>query len=561
MNILIVWDDIEVANELYSSNVFEFALPKDTEKVLKHNGPIAVLCELSVNEKGQTIPRTQCHGVEWVQQLRLKGLAKPVLFVSFLPPALLLNGDAARQIVFTIGHGLAALPLNGYELVAACGKIRALREFELLDIQQSYCGREGMIREIVHVISSIPYMYRDGDFEKGSAQCKTHFERICSLFGLPGDNHWVELLAISRNDLSQLINEIEVFSSRLLAKDHGEEVLDTQSKHDSRNWELLWVDDEGSKEHILVKALENKGIKVHFTTKAQDALDMLSQSWEPLIARKRISVVLSDYRLLEDRDGVQWHQPVQGYELLRRISEMDLPVKGVALSALPRKFLMKSFRYLGLNAQVFSKKDYLQNAEGVRILAEQICEIGDQNDEAISYMPVSISWRDSFAQGYIRFRNHPDYEQMEKIISDKATALWSEFKKGKSICDKVGFSKGNFNPNVKKFEKMFPNLEPRLIGRRLALAIYLQQGSRASNQSVLSELCTMKSATALSIRQVLFAGLGLSLADFPFNMTLEDKYWLEAQGFKVWQAFDTYREVRDSIANAFEAANASSSSK
>ena len=357
----------------------------------------------------ETINRQELYGIKLAIDLRLKGIKFPILFISFLSRKQICDRKPEREIINAVGHNFVRLPVKTDEMFTIINNMEPLNDLELYDIQNSYCRKEGIIRETAHRLSNVKYFDLDKkNIQELEIELTTAIKTIANVYNEQPSlfliEFWERYKKLNENNLSDAISDIGRYGERLI----NEHTRDSQDDQDyrKRKWKLIWIDDEVKDNHKLVTLLEQKGVSTILCSSAVKAIDILEKDWS---SNNSIGVVLADYRLEEIKDGVKVHQIIQGYSLLKNIAESGRMIRLAALSALPRKFLLHSFKHYNVRTEVFSKRDYLEDDHTYNLLCNQLVALGDENEEAILSMPGdSLGWR-NLQPAYQLYRNAPDY--------------------------------------------------------------------------------------------------------------------------------------------------------
>lgn len=273
-------------------------------------------------------------------------------------------------------------------------------------------------------------------------------------------------------------------------------------------------------------------IQVICVDNAEDAENELKNDWK---RDNVIMVVIADYRLYENINGVKHHQKVQGYQFLKNIANSDQLVRLIAFSGLQRKFLLNSFKHYNIRTEVKSKTDYLTTKETRQLFCEEIIELAEENWEAIEALPSKCAgFEKNIKDAYKEFRMHPDYNKMENNISITARAyVWEieqQIAQGKEIrIGAIENIKAPLAKTKKDLEAFFKRLQNYLTARRIALWLFAANKKRVGfsiDSRGIAEILTDQKYQTDAYRQILSTNLGLSLDDFPKNITIEERRWL-----------------------------------
>ena len=162
--------------------------------------------------------------------------------------------------------------------------------------------------------------------------------------------------------------------------------------------------------------------------------------------------------------------------------------------------------------------------------------MAEENMEVIEALPSKCAgFEKSLKDAYKEFRMHPDYNKMEGNVSLTAKEyVWEiqqQINEGVEI--KIGAIDNIKSPlakTKKDQEAFFKRFQNYLVARRIALWLYAKnkKGLPVSIDSRrIAEILTGQKYPTDAYRQILSTNLGLSLDDFPKNITIEERRWLQ----------------------------------
>lgn len=548
---LIIWNNTSFLN-LLSDNFDKEGVvsnSKDLSKVIdKLNAfdSLVVLCELGWSIDKEKVQCHQLSGIEVIKSLRRDyNVTTPVLFVSFLSLEQIINSE--REILTAIGHDFLQLPVTPDDISTqisksfyADGYIRKLSEMELMDIKSFYCSKEGILSHELHQLNS----YLNITLTTKN-QAKVYAELVQSIHGIhalfqvnPSTAIYSfknKFASVDQNNINIAVNYIKNLGADLMEK-YGESdnktdsVLKIQQQY---KWKVLLLDDEITDDHELIKTMLSKNMQVICVSNALDAKLILEEDWR---TENRIMVIIADYRLYEYSAGIRRHQKIQGYQFLKDIASTDHLVRLVAFSGLQRKFLFNSFKYYNIRTEIKSKTDYLSSEQTRQIFCDEIIEIAEDNLEAIEEMPSKCAGFKKYLElAYRAFRMYPDYNKMENYISFTAKEYVREIKQQAEAGEEIIIGaidniKSPLAKTKKDEEAYFKRLSNYLVARRIALWLYAanKKGKLLNIDSRrIAEILTEQKYPSNAYRQILSTNLGLSLDDFPKNITIEERRWLQ----------------------------------
>lgn len=547
MKILIYWNNTIYAQQLRS--FFGQATIVLSNEQLHAEMPntatydlIIILCELNYTTAQAVAQTQQLHGIELAKKLRLLGIKAPIIFTSFLTRKQAYNNKLDKALLIAIGHAFVQLPCLPAAFTEAACHMQPLHELELYDIVQNYCDPAGAVRSVMHSLNGLKGFDNKADtsndithkiitaitqvhefFKQNAAACIAEFESNFLPLTNENINGAISFAEHAGTSLLEQFAHIHSISDKLCA---------------DRNWRILLLDDEITASHQLVTELTARNITVTCVNNAEEAKLALEKDAQ---TQHEIMVVVSDYRLESTELGVKLHQPIQGYRFLQELAAIDYSnnpavpckpfVRMVALSALPRKFLMKSFGNYGLRVEVFSKKDYLKNTSTIDLLCNNLVEIGNEQAEAVIKLPGLFSEKWALFEPFYRYhRNNNGYKQQEAYITERARLYCLGVLDNTFPFDLEGYTALNLDaekarPDNDKYYTVFLN---KLICRRVALWFmqhYKYKDLQTIHRVIRGNQYTGKE-TLITAKNQIYTNLALSPDDFPWNITVEEKRWL-----------------------------------
>ncbi|HEY8930925.1 MAG TPA: hypothetical protein VIM55_17105 [Mucilaginibacter sp.] len=481
-------------------------------------------------------------GIRLAQELRLKNIRKPIMFVSHKSRNEVSKKESQLGIINTIGHSFKRLNVNSNELILDCiDTMHDLDDLELYDIQNYYCRKDGIVEELSHKLdSSIRYPELDVFI--------TTIQDIAGVYNEDPSLFLEQFLSkfpvIDDTNFSEAVLDVKSYGKKLI-RDSSAEDNDNDSEvlPDKKRNRILWVDDEAEKDHPLILALQKRGVEVILYGNALEALRYLEEDWK---GSNDVSLVLADYRLNETLEGISVQQRLQGYKLLNMIARSGHIVSLAALSARHRKFLFKSFRYFNVRTEIFPKSEYLNSPDGMRILVEELIALVDRNQETIKSMPRSSGWA-YLRPAYVEYIHSFEYDALEQDISIAAAEIVAHYERTYTLGHIFTFNKSTFKMN-KDTSVNLEHLTEILLARRVVLWLWLKKG--LSNAEVATLL---RGELAGDYNVMLSQALGLR-NEFPFGLTLEEKNWFQYYiGYPIYREIQNAETLLDQIAREFRA--------
>ncbi len=493
---------------------------------------IVLLCELNYDANEEKRDMQELAGIDFAKKFRLNGINIPIVFVSFLSRKQVYANKPERGIVNTIGHCFLRLPCSRPELEAAATSIRPLNEIEAHDIIYNYCSLNGVVRALMHLLTNIKSEFLDGAVATEELQGKIRqlVVQLHQAFNESADSALYTLdhrfAEIGPNNIAEACRYIEDIGSQLIER-KGIDQSERPKLKAKGKWKMLLLDDELTPGHPLFQRLDEREVDYIHVRSVEEGRAVVNQE-------SKLSLVVSDYRLEEEKDGLKVHQPVQGYQFLKELID-DRPVylRLAALSSLPRKFLIESFKYYGIRVEIFSKKDYFEK-NNIDLLCDELVELGNENAEIISRSPrlTSETWQ-YFEPFYRYHRNSPAYVANENYISERAKVYCDGIQRGHYMFNLSGYKSLNLNGNKSKPEngRIFHIFLEKCICRRVAL--WYSQYNRGAGLKDVHMIIQGASYTgdfsAVTPRNQININLALSMEEYPWNMTIEEKRWLNLE--------------------------------
>ena len=508
---------------------------------------LIALCELNWSLNTETTHQQELSGIELVKKLRRDhNFISPVLFVSFLPLEYIFNAE--REIITAVGHDFFQLPATPDDFKTFISKefeekgiTRKLSVMELNDIKSFYCSKEGILSHELHQLNAyLNYNVTAENSDYIYCELENSIRKIHELFLVDATNALVSFQVafsiLTKENITEAVNFIIRIGNKILlsnsTKTNGSEPK--EKIIEQFRWKVLLLDDQINEQDDLVILMKANNINVICVNNALDAKRILVKDWN---SENCIMVVIADYRLYENTVGVvKRHQKIQGYQFLKEIASSDHLVRLVAFSGLQRKFLLASFKHYNIRTEVKSKTDYLSSEQTRQLFCDEIIELAEENLEVIEALPSKCAgFEKTLKEAYKELRMHPDYYKMESNISLTAKEYVCEIQQ--QISDgveiKIGAIENIKSPlakTKKDQEAFFKRFNNYLVARRIALWLYASN-KKGLIQNVdsrnIAEILTDQKYPTDAYRQIISTNLGLSLDDFPKNITIEERRWLQ----------------------------------
>ncbi|MGC2236458.1 MAG: hypothetical protein WA584_09875 [Pyrinomonadaceae bacterium] len=539
---------------------------------------IIVLAELRWDNRGFS----QLYGIEIVKSLlrAKKKLQFPVLFVSFFPLRRILldnvNKRLTNQLIGAVGHDFWHLPAAPETLLTRLEKIAPLNDLQFADVFNNLCNLKGLVGGRIHEIQG-QFRTLQNEPEKLRQQAESIFEKtlteIASLLkGLKGVDELVQNLRtefrkifsntdVSAEELQKFLNLSSAELTGLIVED-GEPAKafdNIERELEKQPWKILLLDDEQASLNALHSAFGRRGIEFFTAQTVAEAEEIIGAD-----IFNEITVVVADYRLLESIDGVEKHQPRQGYDFLLWLTTQSHMTHLVALSGLSRKFLLESFQKYNTRVDVYSKQD-LHSTHAVNLFADSMLDRGKDVYKTLCSRPVVGNW-ESLKPFYVAHRQAVDYWQREQEINNRASHFVRQYQSLLESRDETQLLnpkleeldllstelKGK-NPLEKKYSEIF---RKKLVARRIALWIHLNLKyereqiyavltGNISPDRIVSKILEGRKDAAFDLQEeiridagkklvarakdLFYTHLCLSLPVISQTLLVEEKNWLETE--------------------------------
>ena len=488
---------------------------------------LIIPCEINLKETGETVRRTEFYGIELGRKLRIDGFKGKILFVS-VANSEEISRSKLNSIIHTIGHSFISLSSGIISWRDQLEKTRVLSDIEWYDITTNYCSKYGLAQQYLHNLHGIA----NDDSFSFDKKCQRIIECLKNIGALYNVDVQILRDQLDFNDLSEAVRLVENYCNEVIALNESTNEIEESTSIDRKPWSVLLVDDEITEEHQLVVELSKRVGKVYCTNNAQSAQEILAEDRQN---GELITLVVSDYRLEKKENGHTVHQAIQGYMFLIDTAK-DYPHKAkAALSALPRRFLLQSFKRMGIRANVYSKKDYLASANTLKILVEELLDQGEDSFNAIVRKPrISSEHWENFETFYSYHRCSRDYSSNEAYISEKARSYCLEYQREDNHFS-VTLSNYSTQLSGKKKTpenpKAFKEFLEKMVCRR-AILWYARYGTPAVIDSPEDVMHFLKgpaytgSESKNDATNKINTNLAIRLKEFPWNTTIEEKSWL-----------------------------------
>lgn len=401
-NTCIVWEPSTSYNLLQLRKTSDITITKKSvfdRTIFSEFTIIFILAELKWEGK----KRSDFYGLELVKQLRtIHKVTCPIVVCSFM------KEFKKHEFFKAPGHYLLQLPDSPLPL----DQYKGIDEELLHDINIHLFDPEGAFHTLMHdlenkledlarttpdkdsLVATLNETLDSKFFEAENViefEKRTEYhalkERIKSeLFGEIVTNHdYAE-----NNRIRKLIGE----KYKPLLYDLLPVKLNDNQQQDfpPKRWQVLFVDDVESTCQEVKAKFAQRGITCQTATTGEEAIMILR---DDMANRKRIAMVISDFRLYENGDETGKWQTMQGYQLLKYLHLNDefphyayavlTSKKGTILDKIKQK---SKFPVLW-----FYKSDVLSNDTAFNLFHQRICEVSSESFLKKQNLPKASIWK------------------------------------------------------------------------------------------------------------------------------------------------------------------------
>ena len=502
------------------------------------------------NATGDTIKFSDA--IEYVKyRRRVEHYTEPVIFASAYPIDFYLERPNFK-ILRAIAHDFIRLPYSETDIQSITNHLNPLNEIQLQDIIINYCQLRSAVREGFHSFKgklreimgkSIPDAQKSNlfiaEFTKYRQELLkevgeypdiiTEFNRIISRYNPEN---------ISSIDTIQSIQE-ESFVCFLPDDENGP---DTKERVNS-SWKVLFLDDKPDELQDIFATLQSRGIDYEIANDCPSAREFITGD-----IYNKITVVVSDYRLFENRETEQdipRMQPEQGYDFLFWLSKENRYNALVALSGLSKWFLQESFRKHSINVKVYSKNGLLGG--GTKLFVDDLEYLGDQYDEVVNNQPSATLWYEPQYKDksnteikshplkpyYVYHRNSNDYISNEEKMNRLAEQVAREAEFALDKCSNFNLGATlSIHGEITTTMKGNPEKEDAVFMKKMLqrrIFFYLQiKGFDKDAIAKLLHTGDMRSEVSPAMIKAVMNMLAIqSNSDVPHHLLVEERFFLQ----------------------------------
>ncbi len=444
---------------------------------------IYILVEIKWDNK----KRTDFHGFDIAIDLRQnKKLLCPIILCSFMPFFDLEKYEKAK-ILNTPGHYLCQLP----EISRSNGKYLSLDEDLLYDINMHVFDFNGMVRTIFH------------DHENKCDELTRTISDKANLIEIIKEKHVAVFKTISKYIDEKKISQFKEISNRILREIVQEidinknlkegnrlrkilqeykpklygmlpiPLIDAKnSEYPGKRWKVLFIDDQESACEAIRNMFKTRNIVCETANSSEEAFEIISKDEE---GAKKISVIISDFRLYEGgKEGGKW-QDKQGYQILSEIHHDSTVSKShyayAILTSKQGTILDRIKQRSKFPILWFFKADVLSDKDSAfNMFYNRISEVGSEAFFKKHNIPATAVWKKgipgriepSFSYYYKLHIESNDYYEMEEKISRIASEQIQSFSINKELSIKLDFEISLLDTKTNKKGTVYNNINELL---------------------------------------------------------------------------------------------------
>ncbi len=478
------------------------------------------------------------YGLRIAARLRVIGMRCPIYLFSFLPKAYFdLRLPQHALLRASSHHHLVTLPLatDFWEKL----EIQPMLEYKRLDIVRNLLDPRSLVSEVIHELKnkvfiatqSNQWMQINSLIHQKFAELRVMFPQ--HLEGIKAtENKLLQQveLCLTPQHIGQVSGFIDGTSPILQSLFPNEEAESPKpSKQNEKTpWKVLFFDDEKGMHSVFRMLFAEFGIECITCEKGELALDLLQQDQYS----NRFAVVICDIRILQS-DSLEWKK-YQGYDVMWAVrQQLTNLVELVALTS-GRSHLLKLLEDDQIKFHRALKQDVLSSEGSKRMFVNRIRDLGDTMFFKSRSRPKQSSWVKRNEHRFSRplshyYREHLlslDYEAAEERINERALEFLDNVAQGYPN-PSVEFT-GTMNRDLPTSEEGLRKFRDRiLLGRRIALALHLEEQKSEEEIYRIMMQKTNGKADQSTINQLLTTGFALSLKkDLPSPKHIEKGQYL-----------------------------------
>lgn len=284
---------------------------------------IIVLCELTWENK----PYESFYGIDFIQnEIRLKGINLPVLFLSFINRNQILRIDSAKQIIstYSLGNHFIQIPLASQSDIDKFFRMELVPPSEMEDSLNFISYQK--------IVSTIRHDLHNDNVE----ECKGRLINIIKKANLSEQNDYIQKL-----ESIDEVNELKLFCDTI-EKDIPEQGNTVKKSRD--NHKVLLLEDTVTEEiHLLLNEANESNVNMIHCKKTSEAYELISND-----NLNQFTVIIADFRIWDNPDAEHEEKLMsekQGYRFIEDVVKLGRRYTFVAFSELPRAFRMRISSY------------------------------------------------------------------------------------------------------------------------------------------------------------------------------------------------------------------------
>jgi CheY-like chemotaxis protein len=237
-------------------------------------------------------------------------------------------------------------------------------------------------------------------------------------------------------------------------------------------WEVLFIDDQKSNCDVVVNYFKERKIKCHSVSSNKEAQEILFKD----IKKKKIAVVITDLRLIDDFETGRW-QEKQGYQILNEIyGNHPNNIAYFVLTSKKGSIIKNINKNYNFNIHWYSKQDVITSNGAFNIFTKEIVKQGDIAFYKNRSQPILSAWINGnhqvkpLNQFYKVHCERKDYSKSETRINTLAKAYIDNYLNGNPN-EKIDFmlhlnGSAVDEAMLNKFRYVI------LLGRRISVGLY-----------------------------------------------------------------------------------------
>lgn len=378
--------------------IFDYqSFKQKTENTLwKNYDSIIMLSELEWNNAAYS----KLYGIELIKDdVRLKEINLPVLFLSFLSREQILKHDDSKQIISTyaLGNHFIQLPFFASDKDIELFKAMQPVPSEEMEDNLNFVAFDKIVSTIRH------------DVNKNNIEgCKKRLKNIVKKRGLR-DKFEVKIDECSTVvEVKNICDEIEP-----KVKSKGSDMSTVES--DSEYKVLLLEDEDIEDIDALIKEAKVSKLTITHCRKTTEAYKIIEED-----KNNEFLVILVDFRIWDNPDTDFAHKIMtekQGYRFIDDVVKLGRRYTFVSFSELPRAFRLRIASTSNTRVIPKEKNLSLSSKEQRKVLLNDIIHLAEETKDSLA---LNASDKEVFVRFYNTAASMKSWEDNKKYIDDKS---------------------------------------------------------------------------------------------------------------------------------------------